>query len=90
MHCKSCQLSRSCCRRLTKLPWEENPEFFTDNLPTSARNLVADLLQRNPAGRKPMSTVLHSPLFTSDDGPGGANAESQTQVTNFTAIFSDY
>jgi hypothetical protein len=75
---------------IAKLPWEENPDFFTDNLPTTARNLVADLLQRNPAARKPMSTVLHSPLFTSDDGPGGPNADHQTEVTNFTAVFSDY
>lgn len=58
-------LALACCR-FVKLPWEENPDFFTDSLPPSARNFVADLLQRSPEARKPIRTVLHSPLFTGD------------------------
>jgi hypothetical protein len=52
--------------RFVKLPWEENPDFFTDSLPPSSRNFVADLLQRSPEARKPIRTVLHSPIFTGD------------------------
>jgi serine/threonine protein kinase len=61
-----------------KLPWEENPDFFTDSLPVSARNFVADLLQRSPEARKPIRTVLHSPLFTGDatGNAGGPNTEA--------------
>lgn len=53
--------------RFVKLPWEENPDFFTDDLSPAARSLIADLLHRSPEARKPIRTVLHSPLFMGDN-----------------------
>lgn len=72
----------TCCAsvsRFVKLPWEENPDFFTDNLPPAGRNFVADLLQRAPEARKPIRTALLSPLF-GDVAPGapGPNTELHT------------
>jgi len=70
-----------------KLPWEENPDFFTDSLPPSARNFVADLLQRSPEARKPIRTVLHSPLFTGD-AQGNAGAPDTEALKTPHGIFS--
>lgn len=54
--------STSLCR-LSPLPWEADPQFFTNLLDPAASAFVADLLARNPAARKPIRTVVHSPLF---------------------------
>lgn len=68
-------------RRFVKLPWEENPDFFTDNLPPAARNFVADLLHRAPEARKPITTVLHSTLLAGEAAPGAAGAPTQELKT---------
>ena len=52
-----------CIHRLQPLPWEEDPKFFTKALEPSAAAFVADLLRRNPEARKPIRTVIHSPMF---------------------------
>ncbi|KAK9808238.1 hypothetical protein WJX73_002206 [Symbiochloris irregularis] len=48
---------------LSPLPWEADPQFFTNLLDPAAAAFVTDLLARSPAARKPIRTVVHSPLF---------------------------
>ena len=74
--------------RFVKLPWEENPEFFTDDLPPTARSLIADLLHRSPEARKPIRTVLHSPLFMGENPT--ADSSSPDTLKTPAGIFSTH
>ncbi|KAK9803106.1 hypothetical protein WJX73_004004 [Symbiochloris irregularis] len=47
---------------LSQYPWETDLHFF-HTLNDMERAFVQDLLMRNPEGRKPIRTVVHSPVF---------------------------
>ena len=69
----------------TKLPWEENPSLFEDDLPPAARAFVTDLLQRSPEARKPIRTALHSPILSTYDNPDGSDG-TRTDGGKFTSV----
>lgn len=44
-------------------PWEQHPTYFDDLMSDLERRFIQDLLARKPSARKPIRTVVHSPVF---------------------------
>ena len=72
--------------RLSKYPWEADESFFSTALSERSRAFVQDLLMRNPDARKPIRTVVHSPVFGNFSFSHRTLSTTSTNITDLDLV----